>query len=180
MVLFSDELKVSRSLGKAVRANAFEMRVDTAFDAVMRACAEPRGGQQGTWITDDIRNAYGRLFAMGYAHSVESWSDSELVGGLYGVALGRMFFGESMFARQTDASKVALVHLVRQLRAWDFPLINCQQQTAHLASLGAQPISRASFAEALGRLVHCSPPISLPHHWTFGTPDQVHGEPLAP
>jgi leucyl/phenylalanyl-tRNA--protein transferase len=167
MVLRTDELKMSRSLGKAVRAQLYEIRVDTAFDAVMRACAEPRPEQQGTWITDDIRSAYGRLFRMGYAHSVESWRDGELAGGLYGVAIGRMFFGESMFARRTDASKIALVHLVRQLRAWDFPLIDCQQQTAHLASLGARPISRASFAEELGRLVHCPPPVPLSQRWVF-------------
>ena len=167
MVLFTDELKVSRSLGKTVRANVFETRVDSAFEAVMRACAEPRAGQQGTWITGDIRSAYGRLFAMGYAHSVESWSDGELVGGLYGIAIGRMFFGESMFARRTDASKVALAHLVRQLRAWNFPVIDCQQQTAHLATLGARPIPRSSFAEKLEHLVHCPPPVPLPQRWVF-------------
>ena len=167
MVLFNDELKVSRSLGKAVKSNAFEIRVDTAFDTVMRACAEPRPGQPGTWITDEIRAAYGNLHAMGYAHSVESWCDGELAGGLYGVAIGQMFFGESMFARRTDASKVALVRLVRQLRAWKFPMIDCQQETAHLASLGARPIPRSAFAEELGRLVHCPPPVPLSQRWVF-------------
>src|SRR6185436_18345452 len=108
MVLHTAELRVSRSLAKAIRRNVFEVRVDTAFDAVMRACAEPRPQQGGTWITDEVRGAYGRLFRAGYAHSVESWQDGEMVGGLYGVAIGRMFFGESMFARVTDASKVAL------------------------------------------------------------------------
>jgi len=167
MVLHTAELRVSRSLAKAVRQQVFEVRVDTAFDAVMRACAEPRPEQGGTWITDDVLAAYGRLFRAGYAHSVESWRDGELVGGLYGVSIGRMFFGESMFARATDASKVALVHLVRQLRDWDFPLIDCQQETGHLASLGARPIPRQVFAEALGRLIHCSPPVPLPNRWTF-------------
>ncbi|MEO7761765.1 MAG: leucyl/phenylalanyl-tRNA--protein transferase [Casimicrobiaceae bacterium] len=167
MVLHTGELRVSRSLSKVVRRGVFEVRVDTAFDAVMRACSESRPDQDGTWITDAVRGAYGHLFRAGYAHSVETWNDGELVGGLYGVAIGRMFFGESMFARQTDASKVALVHLVRQLRAWDFPLIDCQQQTAHLASLGARPIARELFAEALGHLVHCSPPIPLPSRWSF-------------
>ena len=167
MVLHTAELRVSRSLAKAVRQQVFEVRVDTAFDAVMRACAEPRPEQGGTWITDDVLAAYGRLFRAGYAHSVESWRDGELVGGLYGVSIGRMFFGESMFARATDASKVALVHLVRQLRDWDFPLIDCQQETGHLASLGARPIPRQVFAEALLRLIHCSPPVPLPNRWTF-------------
>jgi leucyl/phenylalanyl-tRNA--protein transferase len=169
MVLHTAELRVSRSLDKTIRRNVFEVRVDTAFDAVMRACAEPRPEQGGTWITDDVRAAYGRLFRAGYAHSVESWQDGEMVGGLYGVSIGRMFFGESMFARVTDASKVALVHLVRGLSGWDFPLIDCQQETAHLASLGARPISRTAFAEALARLVNCSPPIPLPKRWTFPT-----------
>ena len=167
MVLHTAELRVSRSLAKAIRQQVFEVRVDTAFDAVMRACAEPRPEQGGTWITDDVRAAYGRLHRAGYAHSVESWRDGEMLGGLYGVSIGRMFFGESMFARATDASKVALVHLVRQLRDWDFPLIDCQQETGHLASLGARPIPRQVFAEALGRLIHCSPPVPLPNRWTF-------------
>ena len=171
MVLYTGELRVSRSLSKVVRRNVFEIRVDSAFDIVMRACSEPRPDQDGTWITDAVRDAYGHLFRIGHAHSVETWKDGELVGGLYGVSIGRMFFGESMFARETDASKVALVHLVRQLRAWDFPLIDCQQQTAHLATLGARPIPRESFAKALGHLVHCPPPISLPNHWSFESLD---------
>ena len=167
MVLPTAEFRLSRSLRRIAAAEKFEIRVDTAFDTVMRACAAPRADQDGTWITDAVRAGYGALFRRGYAHSVEAWRDGELVGGLYGVAIGRMFFGESMFARETDASKVALVHLVRQLRAWDFPLIDCQQQTAHLASLGARPIPRAEFAEALARLVHSAHPIPLPNHWTF-------------
>jgi leucyl/phenylalanyl-tRNA--protein transferase len=167
MVLPTAEFKASRSLRKTLQSGKFEIRVDTAFDAVMRACAAPRADQDGTWITDAVRAGYGALFRRGYAHSVESWRAGELVGGLYGVAIGRMFFGESMFARQTDASKVALAHLVRQLRAWEFPLIDCQQQTAHLASMGARPIPRSEFAKTLARLVHCPPPMPLPNHWTF-------------
>ena len=167
MVLHTAEFKVSRSLRRVVQAARFEIRVDTAFDDVMRACAAPRDEFGGTWITDAIRAGYGALHRQGYAHSVESWLEGELVGGLYGVAIGRMFFGESMFARQTDASKVALAHLVRQLRAWEFPLIDCQQQTAHLGSLGARPIPRAEFAKAIARLVHCTDPVSLPRRWTF-------------
>ena len=167
MVLVTDELKVARSLAKVVRNQVFEIRVDTAFDDVMKACAEPRPEQPGTWITEAVRTAYGRLHNQGHAHSVESWRDGKLVGGLYGVSIGRMFFGESMFARESDASKVALVHLVTQLRKWEFPIVDCQQQTAHLASLGARPIPRSTFAEALERLVHCPPPIPLPNRWTF-------------
>ena len=167
MVLPTDELKVSRSLAKIVRNRVFEIRVDTAFDDVMKACAEPRPGQPGTWITDAVRSAYGRLHGLGHAHSVESWRDGRLVGGLYGVSIGRMFFGESMFARESDASKVALVHLVRQLRKWKFPIVDCQQQTAHLASLGAKAMPRTTFADALERLVHSPPPIPLPNRWTF-------------
>ena len=169
MVLFTDEFKVSRSLGKAVKSGKFELRVDTAFDAVMRACAEPRDAQDGTWITPAVRRSYGVLHQRGFAHSVESWRDGVLVGGLYGVSIGRMFFGESMFTRQTDASKVALVHLVHQLRAWNFPLIDCQQETAHLARFGARPIPRIQFAERLAQLVNSSPPIPPPDRWTFDT-----------
>ncbi len=169
MVLFTAEFKLSRSLGKTVRSGKFELRVDTAFDDVMRACAEPRDidGDGGTWITPEVRAGYGVLHQRGFAHSVESWRDGELLGGLYGVSIGRMFFGESMFARQTDASKVALAHLVRQLQKWNFPLIDCQQETVHLASFGARPISRAGFAERLGQLVNSPPPVPLPNRWIF-------------
>lgn len=166
MVLPTAEFRLKRSLRKVVQAGRFEVRFDTAFDTVMRGCAAPRPDQQGTWITEAVRAAYGELFRRGYAHSVESWRDGELAGGLYGVAIGRMFFGESMFARETDASKVALAHLVRRLQSWDFPLIDCQQQTSHLASLGARPIPRREFAKALARLVHSPPPVPLPNRWT--------------
>ena len=167
MVLPTAEFKMSRSLRRAVDSGKFEIKVDTTFDAVMRGCAAPRADQDGTWITEAVRAAYGALFRHGYAHSVEAWRDGELVGGLYGVAIGRMFFGESMFARQTDASKVALAHLVRQLRVWEFPLIDCQQQTAHLASMGARPIARSEFAKALAHLVHCTHSVPLSDRWTF-------------
>lgn len=165
MVLQTADLRVSRSLRKRVRSGVFEIRIDTAFDAVIEACAGPRDGQEGTWITGEMRRAYRALHRLGYAHSVESWRDGDLVGGLYGVALGRVFFGESMFARETDASKVALVHLVARLRALDVPLIDCQQETAHLASLGARPISRRAFVARLGQLIHSAAP---PHGWTPG------------
>ena len=149
MVLFPEELKVSRSLRKAVARGTFEIRMDSAFREVMEACSGPRDGQGGTWIVPEIIEAYTALHRMGFAHSVESWREGRLVGGLYGIALGRAFFGESMFARETDASKVALVALASRLRARDFSVIDCQQNTAHLASLGAREIPRAAFSQLL-------------------------------
>ncbi len=126
------------------------MRYDTAFDAVIRACAEtPRPGQAGTWITDDMYEAYVTLHKLGYAHSVECWQQGLLVGGVYGVSLGRAFFGESMFARVSEASKVAFAHLVNRLVSWEFSLIDCQQETAHLARFGAEPWPRRTFLKAL-------------------------------
>ena len=154
MVLYTQELKISRSLAKSVRNRGFEVRFDTAFPAVVEACAAPRDGQHGTWITDEMRAAYLRLHRLGHAHSVETWCDGALQGGLYGVAIGRMFFGESMFARATDASKVALVALVRNLHARGFPLIDCQMVTHHLASLGARAIPRAEFLREVEALVN--------------------------
>ncbi len=154
MVLFPRELKVRRSLRKALRNREYEIRADTAFRAVMLACAEPRSGQDGTWITPEMIAAYCALHAQGVAHSVEMWVDGELAGGLYGVALGRVFFGESMFSRAPDASKIALVHLVRQLERWNFAMIDCQMTTAHLASLGAREIARLVFMRKLQELVN--------------------------
>lgn len=146
MVLFPRELRVSRSLRKAVSRGIYEIRWDTAFRRVMEECAGPRDGQGGTWIVPEMIDAYTRLHELGLAHSVESWRDDELVGGLYGVSLGQVFFGESMFTRATDASKVALVKLVERLVARGCRLIDCQQATAHLASLGAREIPRGEFA----------------------------------
>jgi leucyl/phenylalanyl-tRNA--protein transferase len=146
MVLFPDELKVSKSLRKCVERGVFETRFDTAFREVIARCAAPREGQSGTWIGPEMVAAYTALHDMGVAHSVESWQEGELVGGLYGLALGRVFFGESMFSRAPDASKVALVKLVERLREQGCDLIDCQQATPHLASLGAREISRAEFA----------------------------------
>jgi leucyl/phenylalanyl-tRNA---protein transferase len=153
MVLMLDELHVSRSLRRVIRSGRYEMRFDTAFPEVMRACGEPRQGQDGTWITPAMLDAYTALWQLGYAHSIESWVDGELAGGLYGVAIGRMFYGESMFTRRTDASKVAFVAVVRQLRRWGFPLIDCQMPTEHLASLGAREIPRREFLAHVQRLV---------------------------
>jgi leucyl/phenylalanyl-tRNA---protein transferase len=163
MVLAPDELNISRSLGKRLKKHDFEIRVDSAFATVMRACAAPRGGQGGTWITDEMVAAYSELHRRGLAHSVETWINGELAGGLYGVAMGRMFYGESMFTRATDASKIALAHLAKQLARWRFGLIDCQMNTAHLASLGAREIPRADFVRQLKVLVNCEPPSS----WQF-------------
>jgi leucyl/phenylalanyl-tRNA---protein transferase len=149
MVLFPEELKVSRSLRKTIARGAYETRIDTAFRRVMEECAAPRDGQAGTWIVPEMIDAYTQLHRMGFAHSVESWRDGELVGGLYGMAIGRVFFGESMFARAPDASKVALAWLAGRLRREDYAVIDCQQATAHLASLGAREIPRAAFAQLL-------------------------------
>ncbi len=159
MVLYVDEFRVSRSLRKTVRAGRFEIRVDSAFREVMEGCAAtPRPGQLGTWITPEVIDAYDALHGEGFAHSVESWQDGELVGGLYGVTLGRMFYGESMFAQIADASKVALVHLVAILRSNGMPLIDCQQETQHLARFGARPIARVVFAREVQALVNAPAP----------------------
>lgn len=149
MVLFTDEFKVARSLRKKLRAvargKALRLTCDAAFEAVMRACAAPRAGQEGTWITEAMVRAYVALHRRGLAHSIEVWRGAELAGGLYGVAMGRMFFGESMFTRVADASKIALAALVQLLRNEQVPVIDCQQNTEHLASLGAREIRRADF-----------------------------------
>ncbi len=156
MVLFLDEFKVSRSLGKTLRRMradpAWRVTLDGAFERVMRACAEPREGQDGTWITPAILAAYTALHRQGAAHSVEVWRNGELAGGLYGVAIGRMFFGESMFTRVPDASKAALSALVALLRGAGFRVIDCQQNTGHLASLGAREIDRARFLQLVSEL----------------------------
>jgi len=159
MVLYVDEFRLRRSLAKAVRRNRFEIRVDTAFTQVMIGCATAPGrGLRSTWITSDMVGAYTELFRQGYAHSIEAWREGRLAGGLYGVTIGRMFFGESMFTIVPDASKIAFVHLVGILRARGFPLVDCQQQTAHLATLGARPIARTAFAKEIASLVSAAAP----------------------
>jgi leucyl/phenylalanyl-tRNA--protein transferase len=159
MVLFVDEFRIARSLRKRVKQRRFEIRIDTAFRSVIDACASsPRPGQAGTWITPAMADAYTALHERGLAHSVEAWRDEDLVGGLYGVAIGRMFFGESMFATVADASKIALVHLIAVLRAQGVPLVDCQQQTALLASFGARPIARRELAVRVAALVHSPGP----------------------
>jgi leucyl/phenylalanyl-tRNA--protein transferase len=149
MVLFPEELKVSRSLARTLRRGHYEVRLDTAFPSVIRECSLPRPGQDGTWITPQMQQAYVRLHELGYAHSVETWIDGRLAGGLYGLAIGRAFYGESMFSRITDASKIALVHLVRYLERHGFAVIDCQMKTAHLASLGAREIRRRELTHGL-------------------------------
>jgi leucyl/phenylalanyl-tRNA--protein transferase len=160
MVLVPEELHVSRSLAKRVRQGGFDIRADTAFPDVMAGCAQPRRGQDGTWISQAMVDAYTALHGDGLAHSIETWIDGALVGGLYGIAIGRVFFGESMFARTTDASKLAFVHTVAQLRRWGFGLVDCQMSTAHLASFGAREIPRASFLRRIAQLVCKTPPRS--------------------
>jgi leucyl/phenylalanyl-tRNA--protein transferase len=154
MVLYVSELRVSRSLRRVIRSNRFHVTADTAFPDVIAGCAEPRPGQDGTWITPEMNDAYCRLFEMGYAHSIEAWAGDRLAGGLYGVSLGRMFFGESMFSRESNASKVAFVHMVAQFGRWDMPLVDCQMPTSHLASFGAREIPRTEFLELVDQLVH--------------------------
>jgi leucyl/phenylalanyl-tRNA--protein transferase len=154
MVLAPAEVRVTRSLAKVMRNGGFSARADSAFRRVMQACAEPRDGQDGTWITGDMIDAYCALHARGIAHSIEVWRDGELAGGLYGVALGRMFYGESMFSRARDASKIALVELARHLARHHFGLIDCQMHTAHLATMGAREMPRPAFMRKLAELVN--------------------------
>ncbi|MBI3181907.1 MAG: leucyl/phenylalanyl-tRNA--protein transferase [Myxococcales bacterium] len=151
-VLEPGELHIPRSLRKVIRCGAFEVRLDTAFEQVIAGCARVRRrGQRGTWITPEMRSAYCELHHLGYAHSAESWAGGELQGGLYGVSLGSAFFGESMFARAPDASKVAFVQLVQQLAHWGFSMVDCQQETEHLARFGATGWPRERFLAELGR-----------------------------
>ena len=171
-VLVPQELHVPRSLEKVMRRGRFEVRFDTGFATVIRSCARvPRREEAGTWITPEMSSAYIRLHELGFAHSVEAWEAGELVGGLYGVSLGSAFFGESMFALRPDASKVALVALVRRLVEWDFDLLDCQMETAHLARFGAVLWPRPRFLAAVARCLEretrrgdWSSPGSIPPH----------------
>ncbi len=162
-VLFPDRLKVRRSLQKRLRNGGFQISFDRAFGEVIEACSESRHDQDGTWITEAMKQAYTTLHHLGFAHSVEVWQDGKLVGGLYGVSMGKVFFGESMFSRERDASKVALVALVKKLHAWGFALIDCQVGSEHLFSLGAEAILREDFLHRLDR--HCEPVESHQGPW---------------
>jgi leucyl/phenylalanyl-tRNA--protein transferase len=166
MVLFCDELKVSRSLGKNLRNKGYAVRIDSAFSRVLKECAGPRKGAKGTWLGREMQAAYLALHRTGFAHSFETWQGNDLVGGLYGVAVGRMFYGESMFSHATDASKVALVELVRELKGRGFPLIDCQVRTPLLASLGGREVPRRGFLRQVSALVNYAEPLGK---WS-GTP----------
>jgi leucyl/phenylalanyl-tRNA---protein transferase len=148
-VLYPEQLNISRSLKKTLRRGHFSVSFDRQFRGVIQACAQPRGLQRGTWLTRTMIEAYLRLHNAGYAHSIECWEGTELVGGLYGVAIGQVFFGESMFSRQNDASKVCLVYLTERLRHWGYRLIDCQVHSDHLESLGAIRIARDDFLNQL-------------------------------
>ena len=149
LVIFPDKLHISKSLQKTLRKQHFQISFDTAFSRVIQACAAPRSNEAGTWLTPEMQSAYIRLHQEGHAHSVEAWHDNKLVGGLYGIAVGQVFFGESMFHRKTDASKVAFISLVQQLSHWGYHLIDCQVHTEHLVSLGAEEVTRSNFSSLL-------------------------------
>lgn len=154
LVLFPHELRISKSLQRVIKKNLFTVTVDRSFRQVIQRCAEIRRTQgEGTWILPDMIDAYCRLHRLGFAHSIESWIEGELVGGLYGVAIGRVFFGESMFTQRTDASKVAFVHLVRMLQRSEFQLIDCQISTRHLKNFGAREIPRTEFLTRLAAAI---------------------------
>ena len=167
MVLFPKEFRLSRSLRKILRTGPLTVTFDTHFSDVITACSTtPRPGQDGTWITPEMINAYVRLHELGWAHSVETWAHGKLVGGLYGLAIGRMFYGESMFSRHDNASKFAFAHLIRHLLTHNFGMIDCQMYTDHLASLGAREIPRTEFMIRLQQLTASSSPRS---HWVSAT-----------
>lgn len=149
LVLIPSQIRISRSLRRTLTRHRFDVRFDTAFASVMAECAAPREPGGGTWIGPEMQEAYHRMHELGFAHSVESWNEGRLVGGLYGIAIGRVFFGESMFCRETDASKVALAHLARYLETRNFALIDCQMTTDHLLSLGGLEIPRRDFRAGL-------------------------------
>ena len=161
MVLYPDEFNMSRSLRKTLRQGIYVTRLDQAFGATIRECAAPRRSGPETWLNADMIAAYERLFALGYAHSIETYLGDRLVGGLYGIRLGSIFFGESMFSRETDASKVAMARLVEECRARDIQIIDCQVASSHLASLGAREVSRHDFAAILRRCARRNPE----DHW---------------
>lgn len=158
-VMQPEGIRISRSLGKVIRKNRFTCSFDRAFDRVISACSAPRSMAEGTWISADMMAAYERLHQKGYAHSFEAWQGNELAGGLYGVAVGRVFFGESMFHRSTDASKVAFAYACSMLARWDYQLIDCQVHTRHLESLGASSIDRATFCRQIRMLVDEPPDV---------------------
>ena len=156
-VLFPEELKISKSLAKTLRQQRFEIRFDYHFEAVIRNCSVPREEGGGTWITEEMIQAYCDLHGKGIAHSVETWQDGELTGGLYGLSIGQIFFGESMFSFRSNASKIAFVHLVKHLQAYNFPMIDCQVGNPHLKSLGAREVPLKHFQEVLNAHISSDP-----------------------
>lgn len=168
-VIFPERLHISKSLRKVIRQRVYRVTFDQCFGDVMRACAAPRAYADGTWISDEIIAGYSALHERGFAHSVEVWRQDELVGGLYGMALGKMFFGESMFSRADNASKVGFAYLVQQLHAWNCQLIDCQVANAHLFSLGAEEIPRNEFQQYLINFV--TAPQNYPLNWSTLRPE---------
>ena len=172
-VLRPSNIHVSHSLRKRLRKGSYFVTLDRAFVRVLDGCAAPRAGDSGTWLSPAMRRAYTGLHNAGYAHSIEVWMDGELAGGIYGVAIGRIFFGESMFARRTDASKIGMVCLARQLERWGFPLIDCQLETSHLMSLGAEHMPRRRFVGEVARLIRESAPEWMLDSDLMGTPSHA-------
>lgn len=152
MILLPSEIKLSRSLKKTLRKTHFRVTYDCAFSEVLEACSQPREKQADTWITEDMKLAYNQLFHQGIAHSFECWEDDQLIGGLYGVAIGSVFFGESMFSIRTDASKIAFAHSMEYLKSWEYALIDCQVESDHLSRFGARNISRQLFIQKINHL----------------------------
>jgi leucyl/phenylalanyl-tRNA--protein transferase len=176
MVFATDAVHLPRRFRRSLRASTWTARADTAFDAVVTACAQvPRAGQCGTWISDDMRAAYGRLHRLGHAHSVEVFDGLDLVGGIYGVAIGRMFFGESMFSARSGGSKVALAALARRLHQWGWPWIDAQVENPHLLRMGARPVAREAFLARAAALVREAEP-AIPWTGRFG---ELHARELA-
>lgn len=161
-VLYPEQIHISRSLRKTLRSSRFQISIDQAFEEVIRACSVPRNEQTGTWLTNDMIKAYIRLHHMGHAHSIECWYGPQLVGGLYGIAIGQVFFGESMFSRMSDASKVCMVKLGENLSRWGYKLIDCQVDSLHLRTMGAVQIPRTDFRFLLDQLCPSHP---LEHAW---------------
>ncbi len=162
-VIFPERLRISRSLRKRLRQQRFEVTLDHAFDKVIQECATTRNDGLGTWITAQMQHAYIEMHRLGHAHSVEAWRDGKLVGGLYGIAIGQVFFGESMFSRESDASKVAFFHLVAQLKKWQFSLVDCQVGSSHMSSLGAEEIARTTFIKHIESA--CNRRSQAPEQW---------------
>ncbi|MGR9072709.1 MAG: leucyl/phenylalanyl-tRNA--protein transferase [Gammaproteobacteria bacterium] len=157
LVIFPEKIKIAKSLKKTIKKKIFNLTFDKAFSDVVHACSLPRVKEKNTWISPEIEGAYNSLYSQGVAHSVETWHNQKLVGGLYGVAIGRVFFGESMFHLQTDASKIAFVELVKNLDRWGYRLIDCQVRTQHLISLGAEEIPRSRFIRLLQEYCNQTP-----------------------